>query len=107
LSHNSISQEGVLCLLETLPSCPQVCEISVSLDSKQNFQIRMSKEEEAGTTLRLCECSFSPEHVSRLASSLSQAQQLSELSLTRCHLDLPQLTNLLNLVNRPAGLLGL
>ncbi|XP_036044065.1 protein NLRC5 [Onychomys torridus] len=107
LSHNSISQEGVLRLLETLPSCPHVCEISVSLGSKQSFRIRMSKEEEARTTLRLCECSFSPEHVSRLASSLNQAQQLSELLLTRCHLDLPQLTNLLNLVNRPAGLLGL
>ncbi|KAL1783931.1 NLRC5 isoform X1 [Sigmodon hispidus] len=107
LSHNSISQEGVLCLLETLPSCPCVCEISVSLGSEQNFRIRLSKEEEARTTLRLRECSFSPEHVSRLASSLSQAQQLTELSLTRCHLDLPQLTNLLNLVNRPSGLLGL
>nr|XP_042133231.1 protein NLRC5 [Peromyscus maniculatus bairdii] len=107
LSHNSISQEGVLCLLETLPSCPRVCEISVSLGSEQSFRIRVSKEEEAWTKLRLCECSFSPEHVSRLASSLSQAQQLSELTLTRCHLDLPQLIHLLNLVNRPAGLLGL
>ncbi|XP_049999939.1 protein NLRC5 isoform X2 [Alexandromys fortis] len=107
LSHNGISQEGVLCLLETLPSCPRVCEVSVSLDSEQDFRIRLSKEEEAGTIMRLCECSFSPEHISRLATSLSQAQQLTELWLTRCHLDLPQLTNLLSLVNRPAGLLGL
>ncbi|KAH0501670.1 Protein NLRC5 [Microtus ochrogaster] len=107
LSHNGISQEGVLCLLETLPSCPRVCEVSVSLDSEQDFRIRLSEEEEAGTILRLCECSFSPEHISRLAHSLSQAQQLTELWLTRCHLDLPQLTNLLSLVNRPAGLLGL
>lgn len=29
--------------------------------------------------LRLCECSFSPEHISRLAPCLSQAQQLTEL----------------------------
>ncbi|XP_057609419.1 protein NLRC5 [Chionomys nivalis] len=107
LRHNGITQEGVLCLLETLPSCPSVCEVSVSLDSEQDFRIRLSKEEEAGTILRLCECSFSPEHISRLAPSLSQAQQLTELWLTRCHLDLPQLTNLLSLVNRPAGLLGL
>ncbi|CAO2610448.1 Protein NLRC5 [Lemmus lemmus] len=107
LSHNGISQEGVLCLLETLSSHPRVCEVSVSLGSEQDFRIRLSKEEEAGTILRLCECNFSPEHLSRLASSLSQAQQLTELWLTRCHLDLPQLTNLLSLVNRPAGLLGL
>ncbi|CAH7081808.1 Nlrc5 [Phodopus roborovskii] len=107
LSHNSVSQEGVLCLLETLPSCPRVCEISVSLGSELNFRIHLSREEEAETKLRMCECSFGPEHLSRLASSLSQAQQLTELTLTRCHLDLPQLTNFLNLVNRPAGWLGL
>ncbi|XP_052023105.1 protein NLRC5 [Apodemus sylvaticus] len=107
LSHNNISQEGILYLLETLPSYPHIQEASVSLGSEQIFRIRFSEEEGAGTTLRLCECSFSPEQVSRLASSLSQAQQLTELWLTRCHLDLPQLTALLNLVNRPAGLLGL
>lgn len=107
LSHNSISQEGVLCLLETLPSCPGVCEVSVSLGSEQNFRVHFSKEEGARTTLRLRECSFSPEHVSRLASSLSQARRLTELSLTRCHLDLPQLTKLLSLVTQPAGFLGL
>ncbi|XP_028626167.1 protein NLRC5 isoform X2 [Grammomys surdaster] len=107
LSHNSISQEGILYLLETLPSYPHIQEVSVSLGSEQIFRMRFSKEEGARTTLRLCECSFSPEQVSRLASSLSQAQQLTELWLTRCHLDLPQLTTLLNLVNRPAGLLGL
>ncbi|XP_051024520.1 LOW QUALITY PROTEIN: protein NLRC5 [Acomys russatus] len=107
LGHNSISQEGVLYMLETLQSVPQVREVSVSLDSEQNFRLCFSEEEGAGTMLRLRECSFSPEHVSRLASSLTQAPQLTELSLTRCRLDLPQLTKLLNLVNRPAGLLGL
>lgn len=107
LSRNNISQEGILYLLETLPSSPHIQEVSVSLGSEQIFRMRFSKEEGAGTTLRLCECSFSPEQVSRLASSLSQAQQLTELWLTRCHLDLSQLTSLLNLVNRPAGLLGL
>ncbi|XP_076771774.1 protein NLRC5 isoform X2 [Arvicanthis niloticus] len=107
LSHNRISQEGILYLLETLPSYPHIQEVSVSLGSEQIFRMRFSKEEGTRTTLRLRECSFSPEQVSRLASSLSQAQQLTELWLTRCHLDLPQLTTLLNLVNRPSGLLGL
>uniref|UniRef100_A0A8C6RY29 Protein NLRC5 n=1 Tax=Nannospalax galili TaxID=1026970 RepID=A0A8C6RY29_NANGA len=107
LSHNSISQEGILHLLETLPSYPHVCEALVSLDSEQNFWICFSKKEETGMTLRLVKCSFRPEHISRLASSLIQAQKLMELSLTRCQLDLPQLTGLLNLVRRPAGLLGL
>ncbi|XP_031196769.1 protein NLRC5 isoform X2 [Mastomys coucha] len=107
LSHNRISQEGILYLLETLPSHPHIQEVSVSLGSEQIFRMRFSKEEGARTTLRLCECSFRPEQVSRLAFSLSQAQQLTELWLTRCRLGLPQLTMLLNLVNRPAGLLGL
>uniref|UniRef100_A0A1D5RLX4 Protein NLRC5 n=2 Tax=Mus musculus TaxID=10090 RepID=A0A1D5RLX4_MOUSE len=107
LSHNNISQEGILYLLETLPSYPNIQEVSVSLSSEQIFRMCFSKKEGAGTSLRLCECSFSPEQVSKLASSLSQAQQLTELWLTKCHLDLPQLTMLLNLVNRPTGLLGL
>lgn len=107
LSHNSISQEGVLYLLETLPSYPHNQEVSVSLGSKQIFRMHFSKEEGTGTILRLCECSFSTEQVSRLTSSLSQAQQLTELWLTKCGLDLPQLTTLLNLVNWPAGLLDL
>lgn len=29
LSHNGISQESVLCLVETLPSCPRIREASV------------------------------------------------------------------------------
>ncbi|XP_029388628.1 protein NLRC5 [Mus pahari] len=107
LSHNSISQEGILYLLETLPSYPHMQEVSVSLGFEQIFRMRFSKEEGAGTSLRLCECNFSPDQVSRLASSLSQAQRLTELWLTKCRLDLPQLTTLLNLVNRPTGLLGL
>ncbi|XP_029336214.1 protein NLRC5 isoform X2 [Mus caroli] len=107
LSCNSISQEGILYLLETLPSYPHIQEVSVSLSSEKIFRMHFSKKEGAGTSLRLCECSFSSEQVSRLASSLSQAQQLTELWLTKCLLDLPQLTVLLNLVNRPTGLLGL
>ncbi|EDL87340.1 rCG39028, partial [Rattus norvegicus] len=106
LSHNSISQEGVLYLLETLPSYPHIQEVSVSLGTKQIFRMHFSKEEGTGTILRLCECSFSTEQVSRLTSNLSH-QQLTELWLTKCGLDPPQLTTLLNLVNRPAGLLDL
>ncbi|XP_012927076.1 protein NLRC5 [Heterocephalus glaber] len=107
LSHNSISQEGVLHLLETLPSCLRVEEASVNLGSMQNFWVRFSKQEEARMTLRLSECSFGPEHVVRLASSVSQALQLTGLTLTRCCLDLKQLTILLSLLRRPSGLLGL
>ncbi|XP_010637216.1 protein NLRC5 isoform X1 [Fukomys damarensis] len=106
LSHNSISQEGVLHLLGTLPSCLRAQEASVNLGSTQIFWVRFSKQE-AEMTLRLSECSFRPEHISRLASSLSQALQLTELTLTRCCLDLEQLTILLSLLRRPSGFLGL
>ncbi|XP_062969359.1 protein NLRC5 [Cynocephalus volans] len=105
LSHNSISQEGVLYLVETLPSFPRVQEASVNLGSKQSFQIHFSKQEEAGKMLRLSECGFGPEHTPGLASSLSQALQLTELTLTRCCLGLKELTILLSLVRRPVGLL--
>ncbi|KAM5262825.1 protein NLRC5 [Ctenodactylus gundi] len=107
LSHNNISQEGVLHLVETLPSCPRVLEASVNLGCTQDFRIHFSEQEEARMTLRLNECSFGPEHVSRLAASITQALQLIELTLTQCCLGLEQLTVLLSLVRRPSGLLSL
>ncbi|XP_037372292.1 protein NLRC5 [Talpa occidentalis] len=110
LSHNNISQEGALYLVETLPSCPRVREASVNLGPEQSFQIHFSLQEEAGKTLRLSNCKFGPEHVSRLATGLSQThqtQQLTELTLMCCGLDLEQLTILLSLLRRPAGLLHL
>ncbi|XP_057568151.1 protein NLRC5 [Hippopotamus amphibius kiboko] len=107
LSHNSISQEGVLCLVETLPSCPRVREASVNLGSKQTFWIHFSRQEEARKTLRLSECSFGPEHVPRLATGLSQALQLTELTLTQCFLGPEQLTLLLGLLKWPTGLFTL
>ncbi|XP_006908839.1 protein NLRC5 isoform X1 [Pteropus alecto] len=107
LSDNGISQEGALCLVETLPSCSCVREASVNLGSQKSFWIHFSQQEEAGKMLRLSECGFGPEHMPRLATGLSQAQQLTELTLTRCCLDLQDLTVLLSLVTRPEGLLSL
>uniref|UniRef100_A0A2K6FFX1 Protein NLRC5 n=1 Tax=Propithecus coquereli TaxID=379532 RepID=A0A2K6FFX1_PROCO len=103
LSHNGISREGALHLVETLPACSRVLEASVNLGSEQSFRIRFSKQEEAGKTLRLSECSFGPEHVPRLATGLSQSLQLTELTLTQCCLGREQLMVLLSLVRRPAG----
>ncbi|XP_055220273.2 protein NLRC5 isoform X2 [Gorilla gorilla gorilla] len=107
LSHNSVSQESALYLVETLPSCPRVREASVNLGSEQSFRIHFSREDQAGKTLRLSECSFQPEHVSRLATGLSQSLQLTELTLTQCCLGQKQLAILLRLVGRPAGLFSL
>uniref|UniRef100_A0A8C6ESN0 NLR family CARD domain containing 5 n=1 Tax=Marmota marmota marmota TaxID=9994 RepID=A0A8C6ESN0_MARMA len=56
---------------------------------------------------RLSECSFGPEQVPRLATSLSQALQLTEITLTRCGLGLEQLALLLSLMRPPAGSLCL
>uniref|UniRef100_A0A8D0V170 Protein NLRC5 n=1 Tax=Sus scrofa TaxID=9823 RepID=A0A8D0V170_PIG len=107
LSHNGISQESALRLVETLPSCPRVREASVNPGSKQTFWIHFSRKEEARKTLRLSECSFRPEHVPRLATGLSQALQLTELTLNQGCLGLEQLTILLGLLKWPAGLLTL
>ncbi|XP_042637706.1 protein NLRC5 [Orycteropus afer afer] len=107
LSHNHISLESALYLVETLPSCPRARQASVNLGSEQSFWVHFSRREEAEKTLRLSECSFGPEHVPRLATGLSQASQLTELTLTQCGLGLEQLTVLLRLVRRPAGLLRL
>nr|XP_058899984.1 protein NLRC5 isoform X8 [Kogia breviceps] len=105
LSANLLGDAGLRCLLECLPQVP----ISGSLDlgSKQSFWIHFSRQEEARKTLRLSECSFRPQHVPRLATGLSQALWLTELTLTQCFLGLEQLTILLGLLKWPAGLLTL
>ncbi|XP_032710302.1 protein NLRC5 isoform X2 [Lontra canadensis] len=107
LSHNSISLESVLGLVKILPSCPRVQEASVNLGSEQSFWIHFSRQEEAGKTLRLSQCNFGPEHVSRLATGLNQALKLTALTLTRCCLGLEQLTRLLSLLRWPVGLFSL
>ncbi|XP_045843296.1 protein NLRC5 isoform X5 [Meles meles] len=107
LSHNSISLESVLGLVKILPSCPRAQEASVNLGSEQSFWIHFSRQEEAGKTLRLSQCNFGPEHVSRLATGLNQALKLTALTLTRCCLGLEQLTRLLSLLRWPVGLFSL
>ncbi|XP_055992084.1 protein NLRC5 [Sorex fumeus] len=106
LSRNGLSQEAVLGLLHALPACPRVREATVSLSSS-SFQIHVGPREEAGKTLRLSQCSFRPDHVPRLASSLSQALQLTDITLTHCDLGPEQLATVLRLVRRPRGHLSL
>ncbi|XP_035581019.1 protein NLRC5 isoform X10 [Zalophus californianus] len=107
LSHNNISLESALGLVKTFPSCPRIREASVNLGSEQSFWIHFSRQEEAGKTLRLSQCSFGPEHVPILATNLNQALQLTALTITQCCLDLEQLTLLLSLLRWPVGLFSL
>ncbi|XP_055001613.1 protein NLRC5 [Sorex araneus] len=106
LSQNSLSQDAVLDLVDALPACPRVREASVSLGSS-SFQIHVAPREEARKTLRLSQCSFRPDHVPRLASSLSRAPQLTDVTLTQCDLGPEQLATLLRLARRPRGRLSL
>ncbi|XP_045674339.1 protein NLRC5 isoform X2 [Phyllostomus hastatus] len=106
LSGNSMSQESALCLLETLPSCARVREATMNLGSEQSFWVHFSPQKETEKTLRLTECTFRPEHMTRLAAGLSKAWQLMQLELIRCCLSQDNLALLLSLV-RPEGLLSL
>ncbi|PNI63823.1 NLRC5 isoform 15 [Pan troglodytes] len=101
----SLSQEHVESFCWLLSKCKDLSQ--VDLGSEQSFRIHFSREDQAGKTLRLSECSFRPEHVSRLATGLSQSLQLTELTLTQCCLGQKQLAILLSLVGRPAGLFSL
>uniref|UniRef100_A0A8C6RVZ4 Protein NLRC5 n=1 Tax=Nannospalax galili TaxID=1026970 RepID=A0A8C6RVZ4_NANGA len=97
LTGNLLGDGGLRCLLEHLPQLP----ISGWLDLSHNS---ISQE----GILHLLETLPSYPHVSVSFPSLMQCHRGGEGQvLTRCQLDLPQLTGLLNLVRRPAGLLGL
>ncbi|KAL2762389.1 protein NLRC5 isoform 2 [Daubentonia madagascariensis] len=83
LSHNSISQESALYLVETLPACLHVREASVNLGSKQSFRIHFSKQEEAGKTLRVEELWVGRAGVLALLEVCAQASgNVTEISIS-------------------------
>uniref|UniRef100_G1QQE4 NLR family CARD domain containing 5 n=1 Tax=Nomascus leucogenys TaxID=61853 RepID=G1QQE4_NOMLE len=107
LSANLLGDSGLRCLLECLPKVPISVESSINDKYWAAVPTGLTQALRWLSALRLSECSFRPEHVSRLATGLSQSLQLTELTLTQCCLGQKQLAILLSLMGRPAGLFSL
>lgn len=78
LSHNRISQRGVLHLINTFTTSGNTTEVQVSLCSKATLIIKMTSRDDPRKILRLTECSFQPEHLEKLCLVLENCTNLTE-----------------------------
>ncbi|KFW93363.1 Protein NLRC5, partial [Phalacrocorax carbo] len=78
LSHNSISQDGVLHLINAFATSGNTTEVQVSLCSKATLIIKLTSRDDPRKILRLAECNFQPEHLEKLYSLLEKCTGLTE-----------------------------
>ncbi|XP_065423026.1 protein NLRC5 isoform X2 [Chrysemys picta bellii] len=105
LSHNKISQDGVLHLINTLSTCRNVTEVQVSLCSKATSLIKFTREDEPRKILRLTECNFQPEHLPKLFSLLQKCTNLTEYISTNNNMTTRAVEDLLQALRRSLGTL--
>ncbi|XP_051485382.1 protein NLRC5 [Apus apus] len=78
LSHNGISQDGVLHLINALATSGNTTEVQVSLCSKATLIIKLTSRDDPRKILRLAECNFQPEHLEKLCLLLEKCTDLTE-----------------------------
>uniref|UniRef100_A0A669QR45 NLR family CARD domain containing 5 n=1 Tax=Phasianus colchicus TaxID=9054 RepID=A0A669QR45_PHACC len=78
LSHNQISQRGVLHLINAFSTSGNTTEVQVSLCSKATLIIKLTSRDDPRKILRLTECSFQPEHLEKLWLVLQNCTSLTE-----------------------------
>ncbi|XP_075016894.1 protein NLRC5 isoform X4 [Calonectris borealis] len=78
LSHNRISQDGVLQLVNTFATSGNTTEVQVSLCSRATLIIKLTSRDDPRKILRLAECNFQPEHLEKLCLLLEKCTGLTE-----------------------------
>ncbi|NXF51562.1 NLRC5 protein, partial [Oceanites oceanicus] len=78
LSHNTISQDGVLHLINAFATSGNTTEVQVSLCSKATLIIKLTSRDDPRKILRLAECNFQPEHLEKLCLLLEKCTGLTE-----------------------------
>ncbi|NWY63174.1 NLRC5 protein, partial [Chionis minor] len=78
LSHNRISQDGVLHLINAFATSGNTTEVQVSLCSKATLIIKLTSRDDPRKILRLAECNFQPEHLEKLCLLLEKCTGLTE-----------------------------
>ncbi|XP_009875955.1 PREDICTED: protein NLRC5, partial [Apaloderma vittatum] len=78
LSHNRISQDGVLHLLNAFATSGNTAEVQVSLCSRATLIIKLTSRDDPRKILRLSECNFQPEHLEKLCLLLEKCTGLTE-----------------------------
>ncbi|XP_048172988.1 protein NLRC5 isoform X1 [Corvus hawaiiensis] len=105
LSHNGISQDGVLHLINAFVTSGNTTEVQVSLCSKATLIIKLTSGDDPRKILRLAECNFQPEHSEKLFSLLEKCTGLTEYTSSNNNVTVQAAERLLHSLNKDLGLL--
>ncbi|XP_068811800.1 protein NLRC5 isoform X2 [Struthio camelus] len=103
LSHNRISQDGVLDLINVFATSGNIIEVQVSLCSKATLIIKLTSRDDPRKILRLTECNFQPEHLEKLCFVLEKCSSLTEYIIEEPWVCKESVTSLLGLAVQAYG----
>ncbi|KYO27032.1 protein NLRC5 isoform C [Alligator mississippiensis] len=105
LSHNNISQHGVMHLINALTTSRNVSEVQVSLCTEETSLIKFTREDEPKKILRLTKCNFQQEHSLQLCSLLEKCNYLTEYISAKNSMTMRAVENLLRALRKSLGML--
>ncbi|XP_062355937.1 protein NLRC5 [Cinclus cinclus] len=105
LSHNGISQDGVLHLINAFVTSGNTTEVQVSLCPKATLIIKLTSRDDPRKILRLAECNFQPEHLEKLFLLLEKCTGLTEYTSSNNNMTVQVAERLLHSLRKDLGLL--
>nr|XP_041574433.1 protein NLRC5 isoform X2 [Taeniopygia guttata] len=105
LSHNGISQDGVLHLINAFVTSRNTTEVQVSLCSKATLIIKLTSGDDPRKILRLAECNLQPEHLEKLFLLLEKCTGLTEYTSSNNNMTIQAAERLLHSLRKDQGLL--
>ncbi|KAM6409014.1 protein NLRC5 [Rhynochetos jubatus] len=103
LSHNRISQDGVLHLINAFATSGNTTEVQVSLCSKATLIIKLTSRDDTRRILRLAECNFQPEHLEKLFLLLEKCTGLTEYTSSNNNVTVQAAERLLHSLRKNLG----
>ncbi|XP_009983127.1 PREDICTED: protein NLRC5, partial [Tauraco erythrolophus] len=103
LSHNRISQDGVLRLVNAFATSGNTSEVQVSLCSKATLIIKLTSRDHPKKILRLGECHFQPEHLEKLCLLLEKCTDLTEYTSSNNNVTVQTAERLLHSLRKNPG----
>ncbi|NWU06880.1 NLRC5 protein, partial [Cephalopterus ornatus] len=103
LSHNRISQDGVLHLINAFITSGNTTEVQVSLCSKATLILKLTSRNDPRKILRLAECNFQPEHLEKLFLLLEKCTGLTEYTSSNNNVTVQAAERLLHSLRKDLG----
>ncbi|KAJ7402199.1 protein NLRC5 isoform X1 [Pitangus sulphuratus] len=103
LSHNRISQDGVLHLINAFITSGNTTEVQASLCSKATLILKLTSRNDPRKILRLSECNFQPEHLEKLFLLLEKCTGLTEYTSSNNNVTVQAAERLLHSLRKDLG----